>query len=441
MLPPAPAPLLGDLAPSAAERAAFREAARAATIAWWPRLALGASAVAILWWPTDLILYAGEPLIQAAYVRMRLGVVALCVPLALLGPRVALFRRHPEAVVGLGILACSGWIGLNMGLPEGHVDRLFPFLYPTPLLTIPMLVPLRARAGWATLTGAAAWLSAHPGGAPAAPQSWDQLSFLGFTVVLGVAMGDVLYKLLQHQHLLERRLAAREAELSQLAAGLEERVAEQATLLLDLNGQAATARQRERARIARDLHDGLGQELTGTRLVAGALMAGPLPEEARAGLAELAGLLGRSTQSLRQAVHDLAPAALEEHGLVVAIRGMVEETAARAGLRAVIELDPLTRPPPTPVAVAAFRVAQEALSNVVRHASAREVRVELQVRDGALWLRVSDDGVGLPATPSANRSRFGLLGIQQRVLALGGEVTLEGGQGTTVTVRLPLEHA
>lgn len=407
-------------------------------ITHWTRIALGASLAALVWWPSDVLLYADRPEVQRAFALWRGGVILANPVLVLLVRRLDALQRHIEPVLGVGLIAQVGWIAWCLSLPPGQVDHLFPFMYPSAIFTVPMLVSLPRRVVWASLAAAAAWLGAHPTGLPTSVESWDQLSFLAFTVALGVGLGHVVYRLVLGQFVLQRRLAAREAELEALSAGLESRVAEQATVLLDLNGQAASARQRERERVARDLHDGLGQDLTGTRLLASALMAGPLPEDARQGIGELVGLLGRSHQSLRQALHDLAPEALEEHGLVAAIRGMVEETAARAGLGFELHLDPLARPVPAPVAVAVFRVAQEALSNVVQHSQARVVRVQLQLVDSALRLQVSDDGVGLPAAPAEGRSRFGLLGIQARVVALGGEVRLSGGPGTTVIVHLPL---
>jgi signal transduction histidine kinase len=424
--------LTGAAAPRDDDLAAFRVACRRAMADHWTAICAGVTLAALAWWPTDAWLYAEHPEVRAAMARLRAGVVVVNLVLLALAWSPWL-RRHVEPVAGSALVLELGWIGACLGPARFH------FLYLGPIFSVALLVPLRARIGWTLLCAAAAWLAAHAAAAPATLQEWEHLSFLAFTTALGIGLGHVVYRLALGQFLLRRRLAERQAELAALTGSLEERVAEQATLLLDLNRQAATARLKERERVARDLHDGLGQELTGARLVAQATLAGPLPGDARASLTELRDLLDRSHQSLRQALHDLAPAALEEHGLVSAVRAMVEETTRRAGLRAELSLAPLDVAVPPRVAVAAFRVAQEALSNVVRHASARAVAVRLLVDAEVLTLEVADDGVGLPAAAPADRSRFGLLGMRARVQALGGALVLRSARGTTVTVTLPLE--
>lgn len=421
----------------AEERAAFRAACRTMMVSHWTAICVGTTLAALVWWPADGWLYAERPDVRAAMTQLRAGVVAVNLTLLVLRRR-AWLRRNVAWIAGVVLVLELAWIGASLG-GVARVDAVFPLLYPAPFFTVALLVPLRTRASWALLCSAAVWIGAHPRALPATPEAWEQLSFLAFTAALAVGLGHVLFRLVREQFALRRRLADQQAELERLAAGLEERVAEQATLLLDLNHQAASARLRERERVARDLHDGLGQDLTGARLLAESLLAGPLSPPAQEAAAELAGVLGRSHRSLRQALHDLAPAELEEHGLVPALRAMVEEAARRAGLRAVLELEAPAAPIPAPVAVAAFRVAQEALSNVVRHAAAREVRARLTAADGALVLEIRDDGVGLPRPTPAFAGRFGLLGIQARVRALGGAVELRGGAGTTVAVTLPLE--
>lgn len=433
-------PLLDVPPPTAAERASFRAAAQSAMYVFWPWVGAGIALAALVWWPTDLWFYADRPEALRAMAWMRGGVLAANLGLLMLVPRAPWMRRHVEPCLGLVIAAQVAWVAWCMGRAGAWADHMFPFIFPAPFFTVAMVVPLRARLFWAALTAAGGWLAAHPAVRPSSPESWDQLSFLGFTTALAVGLGHLVYRLLRGQWTLRTRLAAREAELEELASSLESRVAEQATVLLDLNQQAAGERLRERARISRDLHDGLGQELTGARLVAGALLAAPLPEDTAGGLREVVAQLGRSHQTLRRALDDLAPAALEEHGLVVAVRGLVEEAARRAGLEAHLDLT-LDRAVPPPVAVAVFRVAQEALHNVVRHARARRVRVALGLEPGALVLSVADDGVGLPADPTGPRGRFGLAGMATRVAALGGQLEVHGGAGVTVTVRVPLVEA
>lgn len=420
------------MTPRGEDLVAFQAACRRTMEGHWIAISVGAIVAALAWWPTDAWLYADRPEMREAMSRLRGGVVAFNLALLALSGSPTI-RRRVEPVAGVALLLELAWIGRCVGPTDFH------FLYPAPLFTVALLVPLRARVGWALLCSAAAWLAAHPMVSPPTAVGWEHLSFMLFTTALAVGLGHVVYRLALGQFLLSLRLAEHQSELEELTNSLEERVAEQATHLLDLNRQAATARLKERERIARDMHDGLGQELTGARLVAQAMLASALPADARAPLTELSDILGRSHQSLRQALHDLAPSDLEEHGLVSAVRAMVEDAARRSGMRAVFALEPLTAPLPVPIAVAAFRVAQEALSNVVQHALASEVRVSLGAGAGTLTLEVADDGVGLPGTAPTARRRFGLHGIQARVRALGGEVDLRSDKGTTVTVTLPAE--
>jgi signal transduction histidine kinase len=420
------------MTPRGEDLVAFQAACRRTMEGHWIAISVGAIVAALAWWPTDAWLYADRPEMREAMSRLRGGVVAFNLALLALSGSPTI-RRRVEPVAGVALLLELAWIGRCVGPTDFH------FLYPAPLFTVALLVPLRARVGWALLCSAAAWLAAHPMVSPPTAVGWEHLSFMLFTTALAVGLGHVVYRLALGQFLLSLRLAEHQSELEELTNSLEERVAEQATHLLDLNRQAATARLKERERIARDMHDGLGQELTGARLVAQAMLASALPADARAPLTELNEILGRSHQSLRQALHDLAPSDLEEHGLVSALRAMFEDAARRSGLHAELVLEPLTTPLPVPIAVAAFRVAQEALSNIIQHAAASEVRVSLRIDDVSLTMEIADDGVGLRDTVHTDRRRFGLYGIQARVRALGGEVEMRSGKGTTVTVILPVE--
>jgi signal transduction histidine kinase len=427
-------PVLSGLHPEPDELRDFEVATREAAAIHWPIIALGAAIAAFLWWFTDSLLYQDSPEVREAFYRFRLGIIVCNVFLVATVPRSPGLLKRWDWVVGLGLAMQSAWIGSCFG----PVPGLFPFLYPIPLMTVVMLVPLRSRVVWASVTSASAWLAAYVPAPSPGLESLRQLNFLVFTTVLAIGLGHLVYSLARGQFVLRQRLSKHGRHLAQLAGALEERVAEQAGLLLELNRQAAEERLIERARVARDLHDGLGQELTGVRLVVGALLAGARGHEERAALQDVVVLLERGHEVLRRSLHDLTPSALEEHGLVLAIRHMVEELAARGGLRAEIELDPLQETVPRPLAVAVFRVVQEALSNVIKHASASTVKVTLRCTDASLDLVIADDGVGLSPGRMDQPSQFGLVGIRARVAALGGAVNLHGEGGTRVSVHLPL---
>jgi two-component system, NarL family, sensor kinase len=217
-----------------------------------------------------------------------------------------------------------------------------------------------------------------------------------------------------------------------------------------------TAREEERRRLRRDLHDGVGPALAGLtmKLDAASNVLARDPESARRLLHELRGEVHGAITDLRGVVHALRPPALDDLGLVAALR---EQARARTVGGLVVDfVAPDVLPPlPAAVEVAAFRIVQEALANVVRHAAARRCRVVLSV-DEALTVVVDDDGVGVAvgppaaapragAAPAARSAAWGSAGVglssmQERAVELGGEfrVVARSGGGTRLVARLPL---
>jgi signal transduction histidine kinase len=214
-----------------------------------------------------------------------------------------------------------------------------------------------------------------------------------------------------------------------------------------------SAREEERRRLRRDLHDGLGPTLGAQRLKVGSARALYVqdPAAADALLAELEADLGAALADIRRLVYDLRPPALDELGLVGAIRQTAAPYAGRGdhagsdnGNRLHVEVVAPARLPPLPAAVevAAYRIAQEALTNVVRHAHARTCQIRLSLEETALRVAVADDGVGLPE-PRAGRPRHtgvGLVSMRERAEELGGTCQLQtpAEGGTRVLARLPL---
>jgi two-component system NarL family sensor kinase len=193
-----------------------------------------------------------------------------------------------------------------------------------------------------------------------------------------------------------------------------------------------TAREEERRRIRRDLHDGLGPTLASLRLHLAALeqLVPDRPEEALELVARLRHEVRDTSAQIRGLVYDLRPPLLDEFGLLDALRS---KAASVAG----VELDlPETLPElPAAIEVALYRIGSEALSNVDRHAAARHVRLALEVMPAEVRLRVADDGRGLPdpLVPGV-----GLAGMRERAEELRGTLTVAAGDpGTSVTVVLP----
>lgn len=189
----------------------------------------------------------------------------------------------------------------------------------------------------------------------------------------------------------------------------------------------------------RDLHDGLGAQLAGLNVQAGVLrkLIPRDPAAADALVVELRGELRNAIGDIRRLVYDLRPPALDDLGLVAALERITERYGVQGdGLRVTLEAPQELPPLPAAAEVAVYRIAQEALTNVVRHARARECVVRLAV-SGGLRLEISDDGAGLS---EAHNAGVGLLSMQERAAELGGTFVVgpSPGGGTRVSVELPL---
>ncbi|MDF1504416.1 ATP-binding protein [Roseisolibacter sp. H3M3-2] len=212
------------------------------------------------------------------------------------------------------------------------------------------------------------------------------------------------------------------------------------------------AEEAERRRIAGELHDQLGQELTAFRLglddalrLAARRQADAAAAALGARLTQLQALAGRMTAGVRAIALELRPPELDDVGLASALESYAREWSARYGVGAEVAVTGLAASPPVApeVASALYRVAQEALTNVAKHARASQASVVVDRTDGQVRLVIEDDGCGFDPAATAARvrreRRFGLAGMRERAALLGGELTLESapGRGTAVHVRLP----
>ena len=201
------------------------------------------------------------------------------------------------------------------------------------------------------------------------------------------------------------------------------------------------AREEERRRLRRDLHDGLGPSLAALHVQSGVLrrLIQTDPQQAEELLDELRGDIRATIDEVRRVAYALRPPALDQLGLVAALRAQAERGVGDAGETAVhVSIDaPVLPPLPAAVEVAAYRIVQEALANVSHHAGAQHCRVRLALPGRILEIEVVDDGQGLREGYQAG---VGLLSMRERATELGGTCTVEAlpGGGTRVAALLPL---
>ncbi len=211
----------------------------------------------------------------------------------------------------------------------------------------------------------------------------------------------------------------------------------------ELLRQVVAAQEAERQRIARELHDETGQSLTaiglGLRGVSTHLQEDS--DKSAQNLRRLEGLVSSALNELQRLIADLRPSHLDDLGLAAALRWYTGEIQNRTPLKITMEIDGDNREIPAEVRVAIFRVAQEALNNVIRHAQASQAWVRLYFSQNAVTLLVEDNGCGFDTEKARDPDRpaWGLIGMEERASLLGGSLVLHSnpGQGTRVQVTIP----
>ena len=296
----------------------------------------------------------------------------------------------------------------------------------------------------AVLTGAAERIAAGGLDEPIPELGHDELGRLGSSLdEMRASLRDLLAQVAHANELLERRVEERTGELARANEQLRERDAQRQRLLRTV----ITAQEDERKRIARELHDETTQSLAvlvmGLETATAALKAGgPQPR-----LDEVKALAVRTLEEVHRLIRDLRPAVLDDLGLFSALRWYAERTLSSRGISVRCEIQELERRLPPEFEIALFRIGQEVMNNIARHARAESVLIQLgphAAGAGApreLRIEIEDDGQGFdPAATREDRPHYGLLGIRERAELLGGVATIESapGDGTRVEVRVPL---
>ena len=228
------------------------------------------------------------------------------------------------------------------------------------------------------------------------------------------------------RHLAEEELMASSQQLRALAARLQQ------------------VREEERTRMAREIHDELGQALTGLKMDI-AWMRDRLPRdhETRSQCTSIIHRVDGTLSAVRRIATDLRPSVLDELGLAAALEWQGQVFEARTGIEVVMEVSIVGGVVPDDLSSSAFRILQESLTNIARHAKAKRVDIRLYQNVHRLTLEVSDDGIGIPAERMEGTTSLGLVGMRERALACGGQFSITGlpGIGTTVLLTVPLAEA
>jgi two-component system, NarL family, sensor histidine kinase UhpB len=208
-----------------------------------------------------------------------------------------------------------------------------------------------------------------------------------------------------------------------------------------LSRHLQTAREEEKARIAREVHDELGSTLTALKIDLDWLaehLEGA-PEAVTQKRVAMDKLLEAAVAATRRIVTDLRPSILDDLGLSAALRWQATEFRKHTSVRVNVETPPSDQGISRDAALTLFRIFQETLTNVARHAKATEVSVSLAASDGAFVLQIRDNGVGISNDDLRKPTSHGIRGMRERAQQLGGDVSVSGtpGSGTTVVISVP----
>jgi signal transduction histidine kinase len=264
-----------------------------------------------------------------------------------------------------------------------------------------------------------------------------------------VTARDEVGQLAQSLESMRQQLRSAYQQLEDTNKTLELQVRERTARLGELLTKIISAQEEERARLARELHDETAQTLGALAIAMDrardSLDAAQQPEVA-VRLQEARALAASLLEEIRRLILDLRPMALDDFGLAPAIRWYAETHLEEAGVAASVEVDQPSKRLPKHLEVSLFRMVQEAVNNIVRHADARHARIGLAFQDSVATVRVSDDGRGFEADAvlglAVPARSFGLLGMQERVRLLNGQISIHSrpGEGTVIAIEIPIEE-
>lgn len=404
------------------------------------RVAAGVMLVlTLLAWPTDILIFeSGSPAMQAI-LSWRLWIIGSCVLgfIALSASRYLLSHPFYVALIFIGTpIAASGYL---MGSIGGASSPSTYGIYTIPLFSVLLVVRLPVRIAVAMLF-VLAYLVAYYAANPAYfndPFAGILIVWSCASAIAAIAVGHVFFWLLHANFFQKQKLDSFSAELSEQVAAQTAEIREMATGL-------SSVQEQERARIARDLHDELGQKLVGLamelqwvkkKLGAHAEPSEPASQGLQSALEQVDGIHA----SLDDILNALRPRALTELGFDLALSRMIRELADKNGFVAAVDIEINVDALSETASVVLFRIIQELVTNVARHAKASRAVVKLSPSGEGIQLSVFDDGVGFDVHAAGEKGRMGLVGIVERSHLLGGtcEIGSRPGSGTSITIHFP----
>jgi signal transduction histidine kinase len=201
-------------------------------------------------------------------------------------------------------------------------------------------------------------------------------------------------------------------------------------------------REEERIQIARDIHDELGQQLTGLKMDVGWLNKKMVTEDeiVKLKMNSMIHLIDETVKTVRRISSNLRPSILDDLGLIAALEWQSEEIEKRSEIKVDFSTDMVEPDITVAMATGIFRIYQEVLTNAVRHSNAQTIISSLELKDNCLILKIKDDGRGMDTTIAGTKKTLGLIGIKERTFVLGGKYDLksEPGRGTEVQISIPL---
>jgi signal transduction histidine kinase len=210
--------------------------------------------------------------------------------------------------------------------------------------------------------------------------------------------------------------------------------------LHSLSKYTEKAREFERKSIARELHDDLGQALTAVKIDLGIIRQNTKEENSLSKIDKLSILVGDTIRTVQRLTSQLRPEIIDDLGLDAAIKWYTKEFGERNHIDIFLDMDSeITIPPDDSITL--FRIMQESLTNIARHSGANRIELRLYCYENMINFRISDNGVGIPDVKLSSKKSFGIIGMRERALTLGGtfEISGESGNGTVISLKFPVQ--